>query len=143
MSHILTHYMKLVPTREAEGQHTLPNGVNISFDDTRFHEILIGGDQLTVARVRGAQAIRDTHDKRVDRFEGVIPVVEDWHARMTFLKVYMFAWLLCGRYTCTCSSTMPCTLLFLYRLYGGVSTVQSQPKIRVLCTNYAMPSTAH
>ena len=57
MSHILTHYMKLVPTREAEVQHTLPNGINISFDDTRFHEILIGGDQLTVARVRGAQAI--------------------------------------------------------------------------------------
>ena len=54
MSHILTHYMKLVPTREAEGQHILPNGINISFDDTRFHEILIGGDQLTVACVRGA-----------------------------------------------------------------------------------------
>jgi len=77
MSHILTHYMKLVPTREAEGHHTLPNRVNISFDDTRFHEILIGGDQLTVARVRGAQAIRDTHDKRVERFEGVILVVKD------------------------------------------------------------------
>lgn len=87
MSQILTHYMKMVPTVEAEGQHTLPNGVNISFDATRFHEILFGGDQLTVARVRGAQAIRDTHDKRVDRFEGLVPVVEVWHARMTFLKV--------------------------------------------------------
>ena len=95
MSQILTHYMKTVPTVEAEGQHTLPNGINISFDDTRFHEILIGGDQLTVARVRGAQAIRDTHDKRVDRFEGLIPVVEDWHARMTFLKVRVFARLWC------------------------------------------------
>lgn len=140
MSHILTHYMKLVPTREAKGQHTLPNGISISFDDTRFHEILIGGDQLTVARVRGAQAIRDTHDKRVDRFEGVIPVVEDWHARMTFLKVYVFDWLLCGRYASTCNYTMP--HCFLYRLYGGFSTVQSQQKIRVLCTNYATPSTA-
>ena len=107
MSHILTHYMKLVPTREAEGQHTLPNGINISFDDTRFHEILFVGDQLTVARVRGAQAIRDTHDKRADRFQGVIPVFEDWHAGITFLKVNVFAWLLCGRYTCTCNNTMP------------------------------------
>ena len=113
MSHIPTHYMKLVPTREAEGQHTLPNGVNISFDDTQFHEILIRGDQLTVARVRGAQVMRDTHDKRGDRFEGVIPVVKDWHARMTFLKICVFAWLLCGWYTCTRSSTMPCTLLFV------------------------------
>lgn len=74
MSEILTHYQTtLVPTLPVEGHHTLSNGSVIDFDDTRFHELLIGGDQLTVARIRGA------HDKRADR--------EDWHTRMTLMKV--------------------------------------------------------
>lgn len=87
MSHILDHYMTLVPTVEIEGHHKLPNGSEIDFDDTRFFSIIFGGDQLTVARMRGVQALRDTHSKRADRFEGLIPVVEDWHARMTVMKV--------------------------------------------------------
>ena len=42
----------------------------------------MGGDQLTVARVRGIQALWQAQDRPVDRLEGLIPVVEDWHARM-------------------------------------------------------------
>ena len=87
MGKILAHYMKLVPTVEAEGHLRLPNGSVIDFDDTRFSSILFGGDQLTVARIRGTQALRDTQARRVDRFEGVVPVVEDWHSRMTLMKV--------------------------------------------------------
>ena len=87
MAKILTHYMKLVPTVEEEGHRQLPNGSVLDFDDTRFFSILFGGDQLTVARIRGTQIHWDTHDKRVDRFEGVVPVVEDWHSRMTLMKV--------------------------------------------------------
>ena len=49
MGKILAHYMKLVPTVVAEGHLQLANGSVIDFDDTRFHSILIGGDQLTVA----------------------------------------------------------------------------------------------
>ena len=88
MGKIMDHYMTLVPTKEAEGQLVLPNGGRIDFDDTKFHPILFGGDQLTVARMRGTQTIRDTEDKRCDRLDGVVPVVEDWHARMNLLKVY-------------------------------------------------------
>ena len=87
MSQILAHYMKLVPTFPAKGHHTLTNGISIDFDDSRFHSILFGGDQLTVARMRSTQVLRDTQERKVDRLEGVIPVVEDWHARMTLLKV--------------------------------------------------------
>lgn len=82
--------MTLVPTLPAEGLLKLPNGTSINYDDTKFHPILFGGDQLTVARMRGTQALRDTQDKRVDRLDGVIPVVEDWHTRMTLLKVIVF-----------------------------------------------------
>lgn len=87
MSEILTHCMTLVPTLLLEGHHTLPNSSIIDIDDTRFHELLIGGDQLTVARICGAQAIHATHDKHAECFEGLVPVVEDWHARMTLMQV--------------------------------------------------------
>ena len=86
MSEILKKYMELVPFRAAEGHFTLPNENIITFDDTQFWRVLFGGDQLTVARMHGTQALRDTQDTQ-DQLEGVIPVVEDWHARMTFLKV--------------------------------------------------------
>ena len=84
MSLILDHYMKLVPL---EGYITHPRGGVLEFDDTRFFPILFGGDQLTVVRVRGTQALRDTTDYCVDRLEGVAAVVEDWHARMALVRV--------------------------------------------------------
>ena len=48
---------------------------------------VVGGDQLTASRIRGTQAQRRLQDKAVDRLEGVIPVVEDWQARMALMKV--------------------------------------------------------
>ena len=82
--------MSLVPTLPSVQQLVLPNGSEIEVDNTKFHSILFGGDQLTVARIRGAKVLRDTHDTPTDRLEGVLPVVEDWHARMTLLKVSLF-----------------------------------------------------
>ena len=71
----------------AAGQLLMPNRSIEDFDDSRFHSILFEGDQQTVARIRGVQALRDTQDKNVDRFEELVPVIEDWHSRMTFMKV--------------------------------------------------------
>ena len=90
MGKILEHYMSLVPTLPSVQQLVLPNGSKIEVDNTNFHSILFGGDQLTVARIRGAKVLRDTHDTPTDRLEGVLPVVEDWHARMALLKVSLF-----------------------------------------------------
>ena len=36
-----------------------------------FLQILFGGDQLTVARARSAQSLRDTHDSAKERLEGL------------------------------------------------------------------------
>ena len=50
-----------------------------------FHHILIGligGDQLTVARVRGSQDSRYNSNNGRRRLEGFIPVIEDWHTKM-------------------------------------------------------------
>lgn len=43
LAKILSHYMKLVPTAEAEGHRQLPNGSIINFDVTQFFSILFGG----------------------------------------------------------------------------------------------------
>ena len=79
--------MSLVPTLESVQEIVVPNGSEIEVDNTQFHPILFGEDQLTVSRMRGTQTLRDTQDKPVDRFEGILPVIEDWHARMALLKV--------------------------------------------------------
>ncbi len=89
MAHILDHHKTLVPTVKMNGHLQLSNADLLQIDDTTFFSILFGGDQLTVTRVRGIQAQCDTHDNRVDKFEGLLPVVEDWDARMTLLKVLL------------------------------------------------------
>lgn len=89
MGKILESLMTFVPALPAEGELTLPNGARIEFDNTAFTKILLGGDQLTVARVRGTQALRQSEDKAADRLEGIIPVCEDWHVRMSLMKVLL------------------------------------------------------
>ena len=46
-----------------------------------------GGDQMTVARTRGTQRIRSNAERGKERLEGLVPVIEDWHAKMCFLGV--------------------------------------------------------
>lgn len=53
MSKILENFHELVPTLNHEGHLKLPNGAILDFDDTRFFQIFLGGDQLTIARVLG------------------------------------------------------------------------------------------
>lgn len=47
----------------------------------------IGGDQLTAARGRSSQRVRSNSERGIDRLEGLVPVVEDWHAKGSFLTV--------------------------------------------------------
>ncbi len=77
---------------------TLPNGEVVLINNTMFLKTLFGGDQLTVAQIRGAQALRDTHSDPTDRFEGLVPVLEDWHSRMTLMKVPIYSTL--SNYSC-------------------------------------------
>ena len=57
----------------------------------RFHQILFGGDQLTVARARSAQAARLNSSSGSGQLQGFIPVVEDWHAKLCLLQVSILA----------------------------------------------------
>ena len=55
-----------------------------------FHRILFGGDQLTVARIRGAQRIRQNSEDKKGQLQGLVPCVEDWHAKVCLLEVRYF-----------------------------------------------------
>ena len=90
MGKILEHFMTLVPTLPADGHKVLPNGSILEFDNTQFSQVLIGGDQLTAARIRGTQANRVTQDMPIDRLQGLLAVTEDWHSRMALIKVSLF-----------------------------------------------------
>ena len=59
----------------------------VTIKDKQYATILIGGDQLTVARMRRAQRIRINSENSEERFDGVLPVAEDWHAKMWFMEV--------------------------------------------------------
>ena len=50
-----------------------------------FHNILFGGDQVTC--VRGGQRICENSVTGCAQLEGLVPVIEDWHARMCFMQV--------------------------------------------------------
>lgn len=48
---------------------------------------ILGGDQMTCARVRGGQRNRSNSDRDIDRLQGLTGVSEDWHTKMCLLGV--------------------------------------------------------
>ena len=42
---------------------------------------------MTVCRSRGAQSAQCNDDNPVGQLEGLIPVAEDWHTRLTLMRV--------------------------------------------------------
>ena len=53
-----------------------------AFIEEAFHQILLRGDQLTAAR-------SDSNTRR-QRLLGLIPLSEDWHAKLRLCKVRIF-----------------------------------------------------
>lgn len=53
MAKILTRYMKLVPTVEAEGHRQLPNGSVLDFEDTRFFLFFLVGTNSLLHKFKG------------------------------------------------------------------------------------------
>ena len=55
-----------------------------------FHCILYYGDQLTVERMRGAQAVRSNSENGIQQLKGFVPAVADCHAKVSFLGVSIY-----------------------------------------------------
>ena len=87
MTKILEDLQCYVTSRAVSGAIPVHDGEDIQHTDEVFHRILLGGDQLTCARVRGAQAIRCNQESSSTRLEGFIDTCEDWHAKVILLKV--------------------------------------------------------
>jgi L1 cell adhesion molecule like protein len=87
MCDIMEDLHKYVPSLPINEQIVLPNGEKYELCDTDLWQIVFGGDQLTVVRARAAASIRDDHNTSKDKLNGLIPVIEDGHARVTLLKV--------------------------------------------------------
>lgn len=95
MCKILDHLHTYVPQKRVEVVTSVPDGSVVTHDDYQLGKILLGGDQLTVARIHGAQAARSSHETAIDRLEGVEAVIEDWHARQVLMQVSVVTVCLC------------------------------------------------
>ena len=77
-----------IPTHTSVSKETIPgDNEEVDVTEDKFHQILFGGDQLTVARARGCQRIRKNSECGKERLEGLIPACEDWHSKLCLLGV--------------------------------------------------------
>ena len=77
-----------VPTHSTFSKETVPGDVEeVDVMKDKFHQILFGGDQLTVVRARGSQRICKNSEHGKERLEGLTPVCEDWHTKLCLLGV--------------------------------------------------------
>ena len=90
MCSILEELHHYVPTEKVTLNLALPTGESRPLDSESFYRILLGGDQLTAARARSGCSARADHDSSGKRLSGLLPVTEDWHAKMCYLKVRMY-----------------------------------------------------
>ena len=87
MVEIIERHHQYVPTKSQINQQLLSTGVIATVCDANFHKILMGGDLLTAARGRGAQAIRMNGGNAISRLEGLQMFALDWHTKMNMLEV--------------------------------------------------------
>lgn len=86
MTQILLALNKYVPADHTEQTFDV-DGVIFTEPETKVWRRMIYGDQLTVARVRGAAALRSLHKTKLDRLEGYVAANSDWHTRLCLVTV--------------------------------------------------------
>lgn len=88
MVEILEELHKYVPSCTSKLHYTHPDSADREVVNVKqFNHVLVGGDQLTVARIRSAHAIRKNSNSTEHRLEGIVPFVQDWHAKLCFMQV--------------------------------------------------------
>ena len=80
MIDILEHYKQYLPSKTVQLNEKIPGSDDT--EDAAYIKTLLGGDYLSVARVRGAQSIRRTAELEKHRLDMFLPTVEDWHAKL-------------------------------------------------------------
>ena len=85
MRNILKEVYKYVPTVTCSSSSSGDES-HESIPASSF-PVLFGGDQLTTERARTVKNVLSNSDASASRLEGLIPVTEDWHAKMCLYKV--------------------------------------------------------
>ena len=84
----LGHLHQYVPAKEYTREIYIPSiSETVLEQKAEVRQLLFGGDQLTVARARRALKAMCNATTTTKRLEGIIPVVEDWHAEVSILDV--------------------------------------------------------
>ena len=87
----MAHLQQYVPLTTVEDEEVDPwDGETVKIFIDNFHYILFGGDQLTVERAIGAKNSKKNENRGLEQLEGLVPVIEDWHAKVCMLKVCHF-----------------------------------------------------
>ena len=88
MIEILQHLQKYVPKIHRADTIFIPSTQrSVSKIKVKQHRIILGGDQLTVARTRGAQVAMTNAHTPSQKIDGLIPIVQDWHAEVVLIEV--------------------------------------------------------
>lgn len=85
MIRILEALQKYVPSKFVDMKEQVP-GTDLK-EEKVFITTLVGGDLLSAVRARGAIYIRSGSELQEDRLKGLLPVSEDWHAKVCLLEV--------------------------------------------------------
>jgi hypothetical protein len=84
---ILEELHKYVPQVTQEVSITTTESYSRTKSVTMVYPILLGGDQLSTSRARSAKATKRTEKPYAERLDGLVPVFEDWHTRVTLISV--------------------------------------------------------
>lgn len=87
MARIMAHLQQIVPVRSLNYTILDPSNDDKAevIEDTFTYFF---GDQLTVERATESQINSNDEWRGVDRLEGLIPVIEDWHAKAIWRALY-------------------------------------------------------
>ena len=69
---------------------------------------------LTAKRARGAQHIRENSDRKRHRLEGIIPIIEDWHAKMCLVGVSHYYLVCSPLYQINKANVFKCHVYIIY-----------------------------
>ena len=88
MIQILLHLQQYIPVKKYNEEVCIPNQQEVvKTTNVLLQKLPFGGDQLTVAHVRSAQAAICNDLNAFKRLEDFIPVIQDWHAKVVLLEV--------------------------------------------------------
>lgn len=84
MTTILHHMQKYVPCMTIQKTWDMEP---FEQTDYKFVRTLVGGDQLSAAHARNCVRVQENSENNFDKLSGLLPVVEDWHAKVCFMEV--------------------------------------------------------